>query len=157
MTWDDDKRAAAFVSTKDPAVLKFSKNVTSYVKDKASKAINKNFLTALALFESLKLYGMSYAVDPTSPFTERSKSKTAVDYLQFPPQTLNYKAGDCDDLSILYAALLESLGVRRPSSPCPAISTWPCRSTSRPSRRRRSSSARPTSSTARTRPGCPWK
>jgi tetratricopeptide (TPR) repeat protein len=112
MTWDDDRRAAAFVGTKDPAVLKFSKNVTSFIKDKASKAINKNFLTALALFEALKIYGLSYAVDPTSPFTERSKSKTAVDYLQFPPQTLNYKAGDCDDLSILYAALLESVGIK---------------------------------------------
>jgi tetratricopeptide (TPR) repeat protein len=34
-----------------------------------------------------------------------------VDYLQFPRQTLEYKAGDCDDLSILYSALLESVGI----------------------------------------------
>jgi tetratricopeptide (TPR) repeat protein len=111
MTWDDDRHAAAFVSMKDPSVLKFSKNVTSFIKDKASKAINKNFLTGLACFETMKLYGMSYAVDPTTPFTEFSKSKTAVDFLQFPGQTLEYKAGDCDDLSILYSALLESVGI----------------------------------------------
>jgi len=112
MTWEDDRRAAAFVSIKDPAVQKFAKNVTSYIKDKASKAINKNFLTALAFFETMRLYGMSYAVDPTTPFTEFSRRKNAVDFLQFPNQSLEYKAGDCDDLSILYAALLESVGVK---------------------------------------------
>jgi tetratricopeptide (TPR) repeat protein len=112
MTWEDDRHAAAFVSMKDPSVLKFSKNVTSYIKDKASKAINKNFLMGLACFETLKIYGMSYAVDPTTPFTEFSKSRTAVDFLQFPGQTLEYKAGDCDDLSILYSALLESVGIK---------------------------------------------
>lgn len=112
MTWENDARAAAFVSLKDPSVLKFSKNVSSYVKDKASKAINKNLLLGMAFFESLRLYGMSYAVDPTTPFVEFSKKKTAVDFLQFPNHTLDYKAGDCDDLSILYCALLESVGIR---------------------------------------------
>jgi tetratricopeptide (TPR) repeat protein len=34
-----------------------------------------------------------------------------VDYLQFPAQTLETRAGDCDDLSILYASLLESAGI----------------------------------------------
>lgn len=112
MTWEDDARAAAFVSLKDPSVLKFSKNVSSYVKDKASKALNKNLLLAMAFFESMRLYGMSYAVDPTTPFAEFSKKKTAVDFLQFPNYTLDYKAGDCDDLSILYCALLESVGIK---------------------------------------------
>ncbi|HVO38028.1 MAG TPA: hypothetical protein VMV03_03270, partial [Spirochaetia bacterium] len=112
MTWEDDRRAAAFVGLKDPSVLKFSKNVTSYIRGKAGTGINRNFLTALALFEALRLHGMSYAVDPTSPFTEMSKQKTSVDYLQFPNQTLDYKAGDCDDLSILYCSLLESVGIK---------------------------------------------
>jgi lipopolysaccharide biosynthesis regulator YciM len=35
----------------------------------------------------------------------------ALDYLQFPAQSLTYKAGDCDDLSILNSALLESIGI----------------------------------------------
>jgi Tfp pilus assembly protein PilF len=111
MTWEDDRRAAAFVSLKDPSVLRFSKNVSSDVKDRASKSINKNFLLALAFFETMRIYGLTYAVDPTSPFTELSVKKTSVDFLQFPNQTLDYKAGDCDDLSILYTALLESVGV----------------------------------------------
>ncbi|MBN2352735.1 MAG: hypothetical protein JXD23_09230 [Spirochaetales bacterium] len=111
MTWSDDRRAAAFVTMKDPAVLKFAKNVTSFIQSNRFKALPKNLLTALAFFETLRKYGMSYAVDPTTPFTEKFKNKTSVDFLQFPRHTLEYKAGDCDDLSILYCALLESVGV----------------------------------------------
>jgi len=112
ITWEDDRRAAAFVTTKDPVVLKFSKNVKSFTENKAGGAFNKNFLTGLAYFEALKLYGMSYVKDPTTPYAEFSKRKNSVDYLQFPNQSLEYKAGDCDDLSILYCALLESVGIR---------------------------------------------
>jgi tetratricopeptide (TPR) repeat protein len=50
-------------------------------------------------------------VDPKTPFAEFSASDTSVDFLQFPRQTLEYKAGDCDDLSILFAALMESVGI----------------------------------------------
>jgi tetratricopeptide (TPR) repeat protein len=112
ITWEDDRRAAAFVTAKDPVVLKFSKNVKSYTENKVGGAFNKNFLTGLAYFEALRLYGLNYVKDPTTPYAEFSKKKNTVDYLQFPNQTLEYKAGDCDDLSILYTALLESVGIK---------------------------------------------
>ncbi|HEB10626.1 MAG TPA: hypothetical protein ENI06_05370 [Spirochaetales bacterium] len=54
---------------------------------------------------------MSYVIDPTTPYGEFSKDKLAIDFLQFPTQTLEYMAGDCYDLLILYSALLESVGV----------------------------------------------
>jgi hypothetical protein len=111
MTWDDDRKAAAFVTAKDPTVLKFSKNVTSMLKGKASSAVNAKLLSAMGIHEALCQYGLNYVVDPTTPHKEISQNKQAVDFLQFPVQTLEYKAGDCDDLSILYCALLESVGV----------------------------------------------
>jgi tetratricopeptide (TPR) repeat protein len=111
MTWDDDRKAAAFVTAKDPMVLTFSKGVVGSISDKGPAAINPNLLEALSLFSAMDLYGISYVVDPKTPFVEFSKNKTSVDYLQFPRQTLEYRAGDCDDLSILYAALLESVGI----------------------------------------------
>ncbi|MFW6293995.1 MAG: hypothetical protein ACOC7V_16970, partial [Spirochaetota bacterium] len=40
-----------------------------------------------------------------------SEDRGAVDFLQFPRQTLTYSSGDCDDLTALYIALLESVGV----------------------------------------------
>ena len=111
LTWDDDRKAAAFVTAKDPLVLEFSKNVAGWTKGKASKAVNENLCMAIGLHEALRLYGMTYVVDPKTPFAEFSKDKLSIDFLQFPRQTLAYTAGDCDDLSILYSALLESVGI----------------------------------------------
>jgi tetratricopeptide (TPR) repeat protein len=111
MTWTDDRKAAAFVNMKDPTVMKFSKNVAGAIKGKASKSINSNLLTAMAMHEAINLYGMNYVIDPSTPYKELSKKKAEIDYLQFPKQSLEYKAGDCDDLSILYCALLEAIGI----------------------------------------------
>ena len=110
-TWEDDRRAAAFVTLKDPTVLKFSKNITNMVKGKIQGSLNSNFLTILSIHEALRLYGISYVIDPTTPYAEFSKNKMNIDYLQFPNQTMEYRAGDCDDLSILYCAFMESLGI----------------------------------------------
>jgi tetratricopeptide (TPR) repeat protein len=111
MTWDDDKKAAAFVTAKDPAILKFAKNIVGATRDTGSKAINTNFRYAFALFEALRLYNINYIIDPSTPFAEFSKQEMAIDFLQFPRQTMEYKAGDCDDLSILYTSLLEAIGI----------------------------------------------
>lgn len=111
MNWDDDRKAAAFITATDPSVLGFSKNVAGLVSSKGNKAVNSNLLAGIGFHEALVLYGVNYVTDPTSPYVERSQQKQAVDFLQFPRQTLEYKAGDCDDLSILYCAFFESVGI----------------------------------------------
>ena len=111
MVWDDDRKIAAFVTRTDPAVQLFAKNVLNVTKGRGSRAVNENLMTAMAIHEALRLYGVSYAVDPRSSYAELSKDAKAVDYLQFPRQTLEVQGGDCDDLSILYSALLESVNV----------------------------------------------
>lgn len=108
MTWEDDRRAAAFVSNLDPAVLRFSKAVASAVRAARPPAVSERFRLGAGLFSALSQYGMSYVVDPASSYAEFSKQRMTVDYLQFPRDTLEFKTGDCDDLSILYCALLES-------------------------------------------------
>jgi len=112
MTWDDDRKAAAFVTAKDELVLGFAKQVASLVSNEGSTAINSNFRSALALFEFLSRYGIGYVVDPVTPYSELSENKEAIDFIQFPAQTLAFKAGDCDDIAILYSAMLEAIGVR---------------------------------------------
>jgi hypothetical protein len=111
MTWDDDRKAAAFVTSKDPNVLSFSKNIAGMVRDSGYRAINENLRMAMGMHEALSEYGMGYVVDPKTPYAELSQQIYALDYLQFPRQTMEYSAGDCDDLSILYCALLESIGI----------------------------------------------
>jgi hypothetical protein len=111
LTWDDDRKASAFVTAKDPAVMKFAKNVSGWVKGEQTRSVNPNLLLAMAIHEALDLYGLNYVVDPTTPYTAFSQKKAAIDFLQFPKQTLEYQGGDCDDLSILTCALLESVGI----------------------------------------------
>jgi hypothetical protein len=109
--WDDDRKAAAFVTAKDPVVLRFAKNVATVVNMGGLPVFTPNVRTASGVFEAVRAHGVSYVVDPKSSYEERSKQKNAVDYLQFPRQTLQYRAGDCDDLSILTCAMLESVGI----------------------------------------------
>jgi tetratricopeptide (TPR) repeat protein len=110
MTWDDDRRVAAFVTKNDPAVMLFRAAAVSAV-DAGTTAIDKNIRTAIAVHEALALHGVKYWADPKQSYETTSASKTTVDYLQFPVQTLQLKTGDCDDLSILWSALLEAASV----------------------------------------------
>ena len=112
MTWDDDRKAAAFVSAKDPEILKFSKLTAGIVRAYGPAAVNQNLRMGMGLFEALAEYGLSYVIDPNTPsYVEASQDTGVLDFLQFPKQTLAYRGGDCDDLSILYSALLESIGI----------------------------------------------
>ncbi len=111
MTWDETAKAASFVTAKSPDVLRFSKNISGMIKEHVSSALNQNIVLAIAFFQALDVYGIRYEIDPSSAYEDLSKNAMMVDYLQFPRQTLEFRAGDCDDLSILYSALLESVGI----------------------------------------------
>ena len=45
---------------------------------------------------------MQYVSDPRS----------STEYVQFPTQTIEVAGGDCDDLSVAFSALLESIGIQ---------------------------------------------
>jgi hypothetical protein len=111
MTWTDDRRVAAFVTAKDPLVLAFAKDATGVVRELPARSIDRKLNAAMSIHESLRLHGVHYVSDPNSSLARASPGSETVDFLQFPRQTLAYKAGDCDDLSILYCALLESVGI----------------------------------------------
>ena len=110
VTWDDDRKVSAYVTYKDPKIINVAKALARTAKD-AGIAVDTNLSIAMALHESLRSYGMTYVIDPTTPFAEFSQNTMAVDYIQFPRNTLHYKSGDCDDLSILYASLLQAVGI----------------------------------------------
>jgi hypothetical protein len=111
-TWQDPRLAAAFVSPNDPAVLEHSKYIAGLVRDKLRSGIDANLQYGMGFFEGLRLSGIAFAPDPTTPYVQYHASAGSIDYLQYPYQTLAYRSGDCDDLAILYAASLESVGIR---------------------------------------------
>jgi tetratricopeptide (TPR) repeat protein len=111
MTWDDNRKAAAYVTSKDPGVLNFARSVSSYIRAKENRSICDNLQAAIAFHEALDLYGMNYTPNPKTPYDQVSKQKDVIDFLQFPRETFQYKAGDCSDLSILYGALFQAVGI----------------------------------------------
>lgn len=111
LSWVDDQRAASFVTAKEPGIIEFAKNTMSTVSDNMNTELDDSLTTAMMVFEALSLYGIKYQIDPNSSYSELAEQGEILDYLQFPVETLNYKAGDCDDLSVLFTALLEALAV----------------------------------------------
>ena len=111
VTWDDDRKVAGFVTAGDPTVMRFSRNTTALIRGVGTTAVNEELRTAMGIFEALRLHGVEYVIDPDSSYIELSRNESALDHVQFPQQTLDFRAGDCDDLSILYSSLLESVGI----------------------------------------------
>jgi hypothetical protein len=111
LSWDDDRRAASFVSPRDPAARLFARYSASIADSLPDDGLPRNMRYAAVLFEALTVYGINYVIDPASSFVELSENASALDSLNYPYQTLYYRGGDCDDLSILYCSLLEVLGV----------------------------------------------
>ncbi|MFP4013530.1 MAG: hypothetical protein ACLFVQ_05555, partial [Chitinispirillaceae bacterium] len=65
-----------------------------------------DLLNAAALFEALSEMGIMYVKDPAP------SGSVMLDMVQYPAETMKLRSGDCDDLSVLYAALLSSVGIQ---------------------------------------------
>ncbi len=111
IAWSDDRRAAAFVSPTNPAALWFSRFAAGIVNDRQRAAINKPLQYAIGLFEAERLYGLNYVLVPSNDYSVKHGIKDYIDSVQFPHQTLTNRGGDCSDLAILFASLMQSIGV----------------------------------------------
>ncbi len=106
MGWNERNRIATFITPKDPTVLEFVRSVVTQYSD-----ANDPLLYAGALFDALGVLGLTYMQDPSNPYQVTSGKTDFVDYIQYPRETLKRKSGDCDDLTSLYSAMLESIGI----------------------------------------------
>jgi tetratricopeptide (TPR) repeat protein len=104
VSWSAPNSVAAFVTPASVHVQSIARDVASALP----KALQQHPLARpAALFSALTRQGLSYVKDPVNPHAEES-----LDYVQFPEQTLEAGAGDCDDLAVLYVALSEAMGHR---------------------------------------------
>jgi hypothetical protein len=110
LTWDDTRKAATFVTPNDPLVLTLSKNAISVTSDVPTGQIDKWLLAAMTLHEALRIKGLRYSTNPSTPFSSILHNASVVDTVLFPQEELSYGAGNCSDLTVLYCSLLESLG-----------------------------------------------
>ncbi|MCK9419946.1 MAG: SMP-30/gluconolactonase/LRE family protein [Nitrospirae bacterium] len=110
MQWDDKARLGAFVTLTDTMVADLSRQVVQQYAD-AYPHLPQTLVYARGIYEAFGVLGLKYIVDPLSPFQDFSTSPADVTYLQYPRETLMKKSGDCDDLSVLFAACLENIGI----------------------------------------------
>jgi len=112
LLWANQDMVAAFITPQSPVIRGFTKKVIGEFRGDAKlEMMNEKLATAILLFDALSAYKMGYSPDPTNPYNQSSLKLDIVDYIQFPFETLKYKSGDCDDLTILYASCLEGEGV----------------------------------------------
>lgn len=97
VSWSPPEQIAAFVTHQNPTVMRVAKHASL-----ADTPLEK----AIQVYETLSLYGIVYSPDPKNPFSRK------IDYVLYPWETLKQRGGDCDDLAVLYAACLESIGIQ---------------------------------------------
>lgn len=113
--WSRPGRLAGFINSADPQVERMGSAVyRSFSRSGAARILPmRNLALAAYLFRALDAYGVRYKPDPDSPFAAiKPGGEALIDTVRFPGQTLEDKAGDCDDLVVLFASLLEQVGVR---------------------------------------------
>ncbi|MCI0511762.1 hypothetical protein L0128_00945 [candidate division KSB1 bacterium] len=103
------EQAVAFITPDDPVVKNFCQwaleiNPSTSLFGMNSLAIAR----ALVLFDALRAFGMRYESDSYTPY---SKTYQGFDTIYYPAQSLQGRRGDCDDLTVLMAALLESRNI----------------------------------------------
>ncbi len=93
---------AAWVTPHQNIIREFAAKSTSGIGAgwSGSTTIDQE-LAARWLFESMKAYGINYVNDVPN----------IGDYVQYPYEVLKRRTGDCEDLAVLYAPLLESIGM----------------------------------------------
>jgi tetratricopeptide (TPR) repeat protein len=111
LTWDDDRKVVALVTPDDSAVRNYASFIRTRSRDELNVTMPEKLQFAMQAFHALGALGILYQQDPTSPFTTAQEKKVVVDTVSLPRETLKRITGDCDDLSVLFATLLECVSI----------------------------------------------
>ncbi len=102
--WDGDiQKLGFYITPENPSVLSISREVARQFASVTDQ--DRQFLIAQSIIDSLGSLGIQYQNDPNIPYYED-------DRVQFAEYTIEQKSGDCDDLTVLCASLLEGAGIR---------------------------------------------
>lgn len=107
----NDGKVAVFVNPSDKDMIKLAHAIQNAYDDFFGfDNIPPNVKTIYKVVSYLQSRNLDYQSDPNSvPY---GSENITVDYLKFPAETLEAGFGDCDDLSLLFAQLLECSGVK---------------------------------------------
>jgi len=106
-----ERREVAFITPADSAL----RNYASFIRQTSKEEVIAFYCEAvqfgIQVYHALGEIGCLYQVDPTSPFTEVQGNSMVVDSISLPRDTLKRITGDCDDLTVLYDSVLETVGI----------------------------------------------
>lgn len=108
--WGDTESLAAYISPDTPEILEYAKYVAGIARNHLYSGMNRNVQFAGTMFDALIASGIVYSGDQTTPYASYHLGNES-DYIQYPLQTMDFSSGDLDELGILYASCLESIGI----------------------------------------------
>ena len=108
--WGDSSALAAFISPDSQEIATFAKEVAGITRNNIYTGMNANLQYAIGIIEGLRLIGMGYSEDNTTPYATYHLD-TEMDSIQYPLQTLQCLSGDYDDLGILVCSCLQTINV----------------------------------------------
>lgn len=101
---DNDEFLAVFVTHKEPVTQELAKHLTSGIYT----ATDEGVMEALsAIYYGLRDASYRYISEPESYWTDGFAQ-----HVQLPRETIAHQGGNCVDLSVLFSALLEAVGVK---------------------------------------------
>lgn len=102
-SWDGKVKNLRYFIKKDLVFAQsYAKQILSNYKSQLDTLPNalSDFYKTKIIFNNV-IRNMTYVSDPRIKW----------DFVQYPSETLKLKGGDCDDLSVLFSSLLESIGI----------------------------------------------
>ena len=111
LTWTDDRKVAAYITPADSALRNYTSFIRQTCKDEVIPTYNRQIQDAMQIYNALGVIGCLYQADPSIPFTTAKGDPQVVDSINLPRETLSRITGDCDDLTVLFCSLLETVGV----------------------------------------------
>jgi tetratricopeptide (TPR) repeat protein len=136
LIWDDDRKIAALITPADSSLRNYVSFIHQISKNKTWSVLNTSLQGGTQLYNALSALGCVYQPDPQLPFNKarvtanmntsptETKPPAAnaptvdliasaykIDTVNLPRETLKQITGDCDDLTVLYCALLETMGI----------------------------------------------
>jgi hypothetical protein len=101
--WDGEAQSLRyFITPDDPQVIRYTRDALSRFTDSLQSEPNARatFLKAAILLDTFA-GKIVYVNDP----------KQSADFVQFPSETLQLRGGDCDDMTVCFSSLLNSIGI----------------------------------------------
>lgn len=109
-SWGNDDALAAFINPEIEEIKEVAKYIAGVARNQLYTGMNRNIQFSAAMVEGLRLAGIKYYSESTTPYKVYHKG-TALDSIQYPLQTMEFHSGDYDDLGILLASCLEAVGI----------------------------------------------